>query len=195
MHDILNEWQREFTRQVYAHINNTDGIDDRQFHPLAGTTITDMMEQFSEFKWGIIFLGYVFMFLYAGLSNLSINTSLFLMPAVNSYCALGASFAILLRKSRFCTGFIGVLIVTMASVAGLGFATGFGISFNAATTQIVPFLTLGLGVDDMFLLVHNYAEIVEVCKGKDEMAHLLKETGLSVMLTSISNILAFSVGR
>ena len=38
-------------------------------------------------------------------------------------------------------------------MAGLGFATALGISFNAATTQIVPFLTLGLGVDDMFLLV------------------------------------------
>ena len=52
-----------------------------------------------------------------------------------------------------CAGFIGVLVVTLASMAGLGFATALGISFNAATTQIVPFLTLGLGVDDMFLLV------------------------------------------
>lgn len=46
----------------------------------------------------------------------------------------------------------------------------------------------------MFLLVCNYAEVVEVCKGRDEMAFLLKETGLSVLLTSISNILAFLSG-
>lgn len=40
--------------------------------------------------------------------------------------------------------------------AGLGVSTMMGIEFNAVTTQIVPFLALGLGVDDMFLLVENY---------------------------------------
>ena len=53
-------------------------------------------------------------------------------------------------------GMIGVLLVTFASASGLGLSSWCGIDFNAATTQIVPFLTLGLGVDDMFLLVHNY---------------------------------------
>lgn len=68
-----------------------------------------------------------------------------------------------------------------------------GVTFNAATTQIVPFLTLGLGVDDMFLLVHNYKEIVK-CAHRDEIGLLLKETGLSALLTSINNIVAFLAG-
>jgi patched 1 protein len=66
----------------------------------------------------------------------------------------------------------------MASLAGLGLATCLGIHFNAATTNIVPFLTLGLGVDDMFLLAYNYAKMIERrCAGRDEIPYLLKETG------------------
>ena len=41
--------------------------------------------------------------------------------------------------------------------AGLGLAALIGIHFNAATTQIVPFLALGLGVDSMFLLIHTFS--------------------------------------
>uniref|UniRef100_A0A0K0D192 SSD domain-containing protein n=1 Tax=Angiostrongylus cantonensis TaxID=6313 RepID=A0A0K0D192_ANGCA len=59
--------------------------------------------------------------------------------------------------------------------------------------QIVPFLSLGLGIDDMFLLLHNYDEIIHTMR-KNEMGILLKETGMSVMVTSINNILAFCAG-
>jgi len=52
------------------------------------------------------------------------------------------------RSSCF-LAIIGVLVITYASIAGLGLATMLGIHFNAATTQIVPFLTLGLGIDAM----------------------------------------------
>ena len=40
----------------------------------------------------------------------------------------------------------------------MGLASLLGIHFNAASTQIVPFLALGLGVDSMFLLIHTFAQ-------------------------------------
>lgn len=87
----------------------------------------------------------------------------------------------------------GCLLVTLAGIAGLGCSMILQIPFNAATTQIVPFLTLGLGVDDMFLLVHNYKAILKYST-RDEIGLLLKETGLSALLTSVNNILAFGAG-
>lgn len=54
-------------------------------------------------------------------------------------------FCLLSVNSSMGLAFAGVLTVTFASIAGLGLATWFGIEFNAATTQIVPFLTLGIG--------------------------------------------------
>ena len=60
-------------------------------------------------------------------------------------------------RSQAGLGLAGVLLVAVNVSAGLGLAALIGIHFNAATTQIVPFLALGLGVDSMFLLIHTFS--------------------------------------
>ena len=60
-------------------------------------------------------------------------------------------------RSQAGLGLAGVLLVAMNVSAGLGLAALIGIPFNAASTQIVPFLALGLGVDSMFLLIHTFS--------------------------------------
>uniref|UniRef100_A0A914I5P3 SSD domain-containing protein n=1 Tax=Globodera rostochiensis TaxID=31243 RepID=A0A914I5P3_GLORO len=172
---IIAAWQRNFTRNIYDHVLNKPDQSVRVVHPLASTSIQDMLEQFSEFQFFVIFIGYVLMIIYAGWSQLHWDGWWF---SAKSSCLLAI---------------IGVLVITLASVAGLGLSTVMHIHFNAATTQIVPFLTLGLGIDDMFLLLHNYNDVLEAVRQK-EVAVLLKETGMSVLLTSINNILAFLTG-
>ena len=63
-------------------------------------------------------------------------------------------------RSQSGLGVCGVILVTLSVASGLGLSALLGIAFNAATSQIVPFLALGLGVDAMFLLAHNYAELL-----------------------------------
>ncbi|PIO65171.1 patched family protein, partial [Teladorsagia circumcincta] len=100
-----------------------------------------------------------------------------------------------LPSSQSCMGLAlaGVLTVTYASISGLGLATWFGIEFNAATTQIVPFLTLGIGVDNMFMLLHNYHDVMSLTN-QHEIGILMRETGMSILCTSINNILSFLAG-
>ncbi|KAL3113722.1 hypothetical protein niasHT_016011 [Heterodera trifolii] len=172
---IIAAWQRNFTKSIYDHTLNKPAQGIRVVHPLASTSIQDMLEQFSEFQFFVIFIGYVLMIIYAGWSQVHWQGWWF---SVKSSCLLAI---------------IGVLVITLASVAGLGLSTAMNIHFNAATTQIVPFLTLGLGIDDMFLLLHNYNDVLEAVRQK-EVAVLLKETGMSVLITSINNILAFLTG-
>lgn len=81
----------------------------------------------------------------------------------------------------------------MANISGLGCTLLIGIDFNATTTQILPFLLLSLGVDEMFLLLNKYREIVTKINN-NELAVLLRETGLSVLITYVNNILAFLAG-
>lgn len=172
---VIVAWQRNFTVALYNHKANLEVEGTRVFHPLASTSIADMLEEFSQFNYLIIVLGYGLMIIYAAWTQLRWKGR---WLAVNSNVALS---------------FAGVFLVTYSSICGLGLATSMGINFNAATTQIVPFLSLGLGIDDMFLLLHNYDELVHTVHHQ-EMGILLKETGMSIMVTSINNILAFVSG-
>lgn len=89
----------------------------------------------------------------------------------------------------------GVILVSVTVAAGLGFCSLLGIAFNAGTLQIIPFLALGLGVNDLFLLTHTYAEEgedgISGCSREDETGVVLRRTGLSVLLASLSNVCAF----
>jgi len=57
----------------------------------------------------------------------------------------------------------------------------------------LPFLLLSLGVDEMFLLLNNYSNLI-VKLDHNEIGVLLRETGLSVLITYVNNILAFFAG-
>uniref|UniRef100_A0A1I7YH77 SSD domain-containing protein n=1 Tax=Steinernema glaseri TaxID=37863 RepID=A0A1I7YH77_9BILA len=184
--EIILTWQRAFTKKIYNHplnfLKNTSSVQDgeardhRIVHPLASTSMADMLEEFCQFNYAVIFVGYFLMLMYAIYSQMKRDGCCLL--SINSSMGLG---------------FAGVLTVTYASISGLGLATWLGIEFNAATTQIVPFLTLGIGVDNMFMLLHNYHEVTSNVK-KNEIGVLMKETGMSILMTSINNILSFLTG-
>ncbi|MFH4980639.1 hypothetical protein AB6A40_007348 [Gnathostoma spinigerum] len=179
---VISTWQRNFTHNLYNHkwnfeLDTDSGVyaEHRRIHPLASTSIADMLEEFCQFNYTIIFIGYFLMLVYAMHAQMKCHGCLL---AVDS--CMGLAFA-------------GVVTVTFASISGLGLATWFGIEFNAATTQIVPFLTLGIGVDNMFLLLHNYHGILENVN-RNEIGELMKETGMSVVMSSVNNILSFLAG-
>uniref|UniRef100_A0A669DP72 Patched 2 n=1 Tax=Oreochromis niloticus TaxID=8128 RepID=A0A669DP72_ORENI len=94
-------------------------------------------------------------------------------------------------KSQGAVGLAGVLLVALSVAAGLGLCSLLGLSFNAATTQVLPFLALGIGVDDMFLLAHSFTETESNIPFKERTGDCLRRTGTSVALTSINNMIAF----
>ncbi|XP_075787937.1 protein patched homolog 1 isoform X2 [Pelodiscus sinensis] len=59
--------------------------------------------------------------------------------------------------------------------------------------MVLPFLALGVGVDDVFLLAHAFSEMGQNKRipFEDRTGECLKRTGASVALTSISNVTAF----
>uniref|UniRef100_A0A915DF73 SSD domain-containing protein n=1 Tax=Ditylenchus dipsaci TaxID=166011 RepID=A0A915DF73_9BILA len=61
--------------------------------------------------------------------------------------------------------------------------------------SIMPFLILGIGVDDAFLLLHcwrKWSRIEPILELR--MASVVQEIGPSISITSITNMLAFTVG-
>ena len=72
-----------------------------------------------------------------------------------------------------------------------------GIEFNATTVQVVPFLLLGLGVNDMFILLHAYGEYTREKRGaaaQELIATTLSRAGPAITLTTITNFVGLVVG-
>lgn len=169
---VLETWQRRFSEEVQRRLR-TDGNITAPYTMFAFSTATlnDILSRFSELNVVKVVIGYVVMLLYASITLLRWNDPI---------------------KSQSTIGIAGVILVSVTIAAGLGFCAVLGIAFNASTTQIVPFLALGLGVDDMFLITHMYAEQSTTEAQPDEYTGLLlKKTGPSILLSSLGNVFAF----
>ena len=64
-------------------------------------------------------------------------------------------------KSQAGLGLSGVFLVIITVAGGLGASALIGIPFNPSTTQILPFIALGTGVNAMFIMTQTYAELLQ----------------------------------
>ena len=62
-------------------------------------------------------------------------------------------------------GLAGFVFVLCANAAAYGLMALSGYTFNPTMTQALPFLALGLGVDDLFLLLHAYKGVMKHFRG------------------------------
>lgn len=60
-------------------------------------------------------------------------------------------------------GLSGVIIVLLSVCASLGFFSYMGVEASLIILEVVPFLVLAVGVDNLFILVHSYEVSVGVC--------------------------------
>ncbi|KAM4576725.1 protein patched homolog 1 isoform 1-T1 [Odontesthes bonariensis] len=165
---ILEAWQRRYSEVV---LQSVAANSSQKVLSFTTTTLEDILKSFSDVSVIRVASGYLLMLAYACLTMLRWD------------CA----------KSQGAVGLAGVLLVTLSVAAGLGLCSLLGISFNAASTQVLPFLALGVGVDDVFLLAHAFSETGQNKRipFEDRTGECLKRTGASVALTSISNVTAF----
>ncbi|KAK1879331.1 Protein patched like 1 [Dissostichus eleginoides] len=163
---ILESWQRKFVEVVHQSIPSNSSQSIQGF---STTTLNDIMKSFSDVSVIRVAGGYLLMLAYACVTMLRWDCS----------------------KSQGAVGLAGVLLVALSVAAGLGLCSLLGLSFNAATTQVLPFLALGIGVDDMFLLAHSFTVAGTNIPFKERTGDCLRRTGTSVALTSINNMIAF----
>jgi Niemann-Pick C1 protein len=136
----------------------------------------------------IVVISYIIMFFYASLalgsSTLSIR-SILRNPAT--------SFV----ESKFTLGVVGIVIVLMSISASVGLFSAAGIKVTLIIAEVIPFIVLAVGVDNIFLIVHEF-ERVNISHPDDlvevRIAKALGRMGPSILLSAITETITFALG-
>lgn len=97
------------------------------------------------------------------------------------------------RHSKIYVGMVGNCAVGIATVMTFGICCGLGVVVTPIS-QVVPFLLLGIGVDDMFVIVRTLERIPLSLSTEDRIERTYRECGGAIAVTSATDALAFLVG-
>ena len=97
-------------------------------------------------------------------------------------------------KSRVALSLACIVTVGMSIGTSIGLASAFG-QFYGPVNSVLPFVLLGLGVDDSFVITSAFdserprpGEVVE-----DRVARALGHAGVSITVTSVTDFVAFAI--
>jgi len=107
---------------------------------LAERSITDNITEESSDNAYVIVISYILMFIYVG-------------------CAIGHLPSPV--HSKFSLGFAGILVVISALVSAIGLTFYLNDKLTMISAEVVPFLILAIGVDNMFLISRAERSIPE----------------------------------
>ncbi|XP_021370704.1 patched domain-containing protein 3-like isoform X1 [Mizuhopecten yessoensis] len=101
-----------------------------------------------------------------------------------------------LVHQKFYLSMAGLLSVGLAIAFAYGLAISCGVLYGPVHA-LMPFLLLGIGVDDMFVIVESWKNLTPKemqLPLVDRMALSLKHAGVSITVTSITDVVAFAIG-
>eukprot|EP00934_Nitzschia_sp_Nitz4_P000903 Nitzschia sp. Nitz4//scaffold385_size13641//5741//8870//NITZ4_008972-RA/size13641-snap-gene-0.9-mRNA-1//-1//CDS//3329549950//903//frame0 len=94
-------------------------------------------------------------------------------------------------ESRILVTLLGVALVLMAFFAAVGFGLIVGIKINITIAWTLPFILLGLGVDDMYIVLLALRE--QPGYSLKDFSHAMKEVVVPISMTSLVNAGMFAV--
>ena len=105
----------------------------------AERSIEDELDRQSQSDIVTVAVSYLIMFIYILLALGDIN-----------HCQT------ILVDARFTLGLVGVFVVLLSVVSSLGFFLFLGVPVTLIIVEVIPFLVLAVGVDNIFILVQSF---------------------------------------
>lgn len=136
----------------------------------------------------IVVISYIIMFLYASLALGSVTLSF------NTILKNPANAMV---QSKFSLGVIGIVIVLMSVSASVGLFSAAGIKVTLIIAEVIPFLVLAVGVDNIFLIVHEFERVNISHPDEDietRIGKALGRMGPSILLSASTETIVFALG-
>ncbi|XP_053681579.1 NPC intracellular cholesterol transporter 1 homolog 1b [Sabethes cyaneus] len=170
----MMEWERKYIEFI-----------ERYESPLmdiaytAERSIEDGIEAMSQGEMITVIISYVVMFVYITISLGRIS-----------------GWKTFFKESKITLAVGGIVIVLVSVACSLGFFGYLRLATTMLTIEVIPFLVLAVGVDNIFMLVHAFQRIdrVETPETPEAIGKALGQIGPSILLTSASECCCFAIG-
>ncbi|XP_015908024.1 NPC intracellular cholesterol transporter 1 isoform X1 [Parasteatoda tepidariorum] len=145
----------------------------------AERSVEDELERGSHSDIVTIAISYIIMFVYIAVALGEVNT-----------------FKSMLVDSKISLGFAGVLIVIVSVVSSLGIFSFAGVPATLIIIEVIPFLVLAVGVDNIFILVQAYQRDERQPEETvtKQIGRVVGQVAPSMMLSSLSMSSCFFIG-
>ena len=154
---------------------NTTGLPPNiSVSVITSRSFDDVINENIEANYSLLFSGFILMFVY--------------VLTVLSGCNR--------QQHRLWLSLAGLAGVCLGSLASLGLCSAVGLMFTQLH-HILPFLMLGIGIDDMFVLVKAWENLSEEEQKEEipvKLGKTLANAGCAISVTSVTNIVAFGLG-
>jgi hypothetical protein len=97
-------------------------------------------------------------------------------------------------RTKFLLGLASIIIVLCSLVVSLGICASLGIHMTPIISEVIPFLVLAIGIDNVFMILNNFEAQAQGLSIEERLAGSLSEVGVSITLASMSEALAFLLG-
>ncbi|KAM8850870.1 LOW QUALITY PROTEIN: NPC intracellular cholesterol transporter 1 [Spinachia spinachia] len=167
-------WEKEFIKFMknFKNPNLTIAFS-------AERSIEDEIDRESKSDISTIAVSYVIMFVYISLALGHIN-----------------GFRRLMVDSKISLGISGILIVLGSVSSSLGIFSYCGVPLTLIVIEVIPFLVLAVGVDNIFIVVQSYQRDERMPQEElhQQIGRILGDVAPSMLLSSLSETVAFFLG-
>lgn len=167
-------WEKKFLEFMKNFNNSNMTIAYR-----AERSIADELERGSHSDILTVAISYIIMFVYIAVALGEVN-----------------SCSRILVDSKISLGLAGVLIVLISVISSLGIFCYFEVSATLIIIEVIPFLVLAVGVDNIFILVQAFQRDERLPEEKltEQIGRVVGEVAPSMMLSSLSMSSCFFIG-
>ncbi|KAF7667924.1 hypothetical protein LDENG_00042210 [Lucifuga dentata] len=174
---VAMQWEKEFLDIVQEYQRNPNV--NFTFAYMAERSLEDEINRTTAEDIPIFMISYAVIFVYIAV-------------ALGEY----SSWKRILVDSKFLVGLGGILVVAGSVLASMGFYSMIGIPSSLVILQVVPFLVLAVGADNIFIFILEYQRDVRRPgeKREEQIGRVLGNVAPSMLLCSLSESVCFFLG-